>query len=547
VVKHSNRIWWIALIVAWFFDFLFWEKQPGISYAIFVGIALIGGFVLSRGEQENPARISLWLLIPIFIFALGTFLRREPFTTFTNYLLTLSLMAILTNTFRRGRWLNYSLTDYVAVLFFLTVSALAKPVEIWNKKKTASEESDEDTATQQPSRWKRAAPAVRGVLIAIPIVAVFASLLAAADPIFADFVENLVDIFKLENLPEYIFRGVYILILGYLLTGIYLHAITSDRDEKLIGEEKPWLPAFLGFTESAIVLGSVNALFAVFVSIQFRYFFGGQANIKIDGYTYAEYARRGFGELVTVAVFSLLLFMGLSTISRRENNRQRKTFSGLGIGLMTLVAVILVSAFQRLLLYEKVYGFTRLRTYSHIFMVWLGLLLAAVVLLELLRKQRVFALAMLIASVGFVLTLNIINVDGLITRQNVQRIIDGGDLAVSEDVSRSGEGVFDAYYLQSLSTDAVPALLDAHQNPQLDVEVRNDISAILACQITLMLDDPVTAWQSFHWADYRALRLLKIYRDDFSAAQVFENEYGAWWVIVNDEERPCRYNPYEYY
>ena len=38
----------------------------------------------------------------------------------------------------------------------------------------------------------------------------------------------------------------------------------------------------------------VNLLFLVFVWIQFVYLFGGQANISAEGYTYAEYARRGF-------------------------------------------------------------------------------------------------------------------------------------------------------------------------------------------------------------------------------------------------------------
>jgi hypothetical protein len=44
------------------------------------------------------------------------------------------------------------------------------------------------------------------------------------------------------------------------------------------------------------VLSSVVVLFSAFVIIQFQYFFGGAANISIEGYTYAEYARRGFGE-----------------------------------------------------------------------------------------------------------------------------------------------------------------------------------------------------------------------------------------------------------
>jgi len=547
-MKHPNRIFWSAVIIAWVFDFLFWEKDPGVSFAIFVGVLLAVGLYISLKERVPPARRSWGLLIPIGIFALGTMLRREPFTTFTNYLLTLVLLGVFAHTFKGGRWLNYSLSDFVAALFYISVSALSKPIEVYSRQKSKSDDEN-DSGRRNPSKWARSLPIIRGVLIAIPIVGIFASLLASADPIFADYVDAFIEIFKLENLPEYIFRGVYILILGYLLTGIYIHAFTNQKEETLIGEDKPWVPTFLGFTEAAIVLGSVDALFASFVGIQFRYFFGGQTNVKINGYTYAEYARRGFSELVAVAVFSLLLFLGLSTISRRENKKQKRTFSGLGIGLVVLVAVILVSAFQRLRLYEDVYGFTRLRSYSHIFMIWLGILLAVVVLLEFLKKQRAFALASLFAGIGFVLTLNIINVDGLIIQQNVASALDGHTLSVQDDNGRiDDDEKLDAHYLQSLSTDSIPALINAQQNLQLKEADRNELAAILACKMMVMTDEySQTTWQSYHFSEARAWQLLVENRDHFWNSQVYKNQSGAWWVSVNGESRPCHYDPIEYY
>jgi hypothetical protein len=333
--------------------------------------------------------------------------------------------------------------------------------------------------------------------------------------------------------------------LGYFLTGIFIHAFTHNKDQHLIGEEKPWVPTFLGFTEAAIVLNSINVLFVSFIGVQFRYFFGGDANIKVNGYTYAEYARRGFGELVMVAVLSLLIFLGLSTITRRETNHQRRVFSGSGIGLVVLVVVILISAFQRLLLYEDAYGFTRLRTYAHIFIVWLGILLAAVVLLEIVKRQRAFALAALVASMGFVFTLNIINVDGLIVHQNVKRALNAGN--VPEDEKREGNlnSKLDAYYLQSLSTDATPALVEAMETPQLTTYDQNELAAILACQLTILAGERESLpWVSHHWADDRAWGLLKMHREDFSAARVYQNEYGVWWVMVNGDRRPCLYEPY---
>ena len=74
-------------------------------------------------------------------------------------------------------------------------------------------------------------------------------------------------LFKIDNLPEYIFRLVYILIFAYALAGVFLHA-AQKSDEKV--DDKSLVSPFLGFTESTIVLGSVAALFLVFVVIQFQ-------------------------------------------------------------------------------------------------------------------------------------------------------------------------------------------------------------------------------------------------------------------------------------
>ena len=134
-------------------------------------------------------------------------------------------------------------------------------------------------------------PVLRGIVIALPVIAIFASLLSSADPIFANRFKDFIDLFRIDNLPEYIFRLAYILILAYLLAGTFLHA-AQKSEEKV--EEKTWVSPFLGFTESTIVLGSVVLLFIAFVVIQFQYFFGGQANISIEGYTYSEYAVKGF-------------------------------------------------------------------------------------------------------------------------------------------------------------------------------------------------------------------------------------------------------------
>lgn len=440
--SNPNRFWWTVFALGWAFDFLFWKKSPGINIVLYVLLCLAAGILLLRADGQRPTRNTLLLLPLIAVFTVMTFARREPMTVFLSVVLITFLMGVFAMSFLGGRWPAYSLPDYLNGFLRLIGSMIARPLGFTADVKREQVESGERSASRI---W----PVVRGILIALPIVAIFAALLGSADAVFNQRLDEFIELFELEYLPEYIFRLVYILVFGYAIAGVYLHAATQSKDGKLVGEEKPVIPAFLGFTEAAIVLGSVAILFAAFVVIQFQYFFGGQANIQIDGYTYSEYARNGFGELVTAAFLSLLLILGAGGVARRETETQRRVFSGLGIGIVALVLVMLVSAFQRLALYETAYGFSRLRTYTHVFMLWLALLLVAVMVLEITRRERAFALAALLASLGFVLSLGSMNVDAFIVRQNVDRALRGEE--------------FDVSYLANLSSDAVPALAAAYQ------------------------------------------------------------------------------------
>ncbi|MEN8242094.1 MAG: DUF4173 domain-containing protein, partial [Chloroflexota bacterium] len=254
--------------------------------------------------------------------------------------------------------------------------------------------------------------------------------------------------------------------------------------------------------------------------------------------TYAEYARRGFGELIAVAVFSLLLFLGLSFLTKKTRQGEQSAFSGLGILLVSLVTVILVSSFQRLLLYEEVYGFTRLRTYTHVFILWLGVLLLAVILLEVFKRQRHFALAVMLASLGFIATLDVINVDGLIVRQNFNRAARGETLDIG--------------HLASLSEDILPALADKYFEAVETGEQLEEITGVIACHSENNNQYAYEnnsyrkyTWRSFHLSRYTAQRswqaLIDTAGEDlFAVYYPDEDHQYQYFVEINGEEVSCR-------
>jgi hypothetical protein len=265
-------------------------------------------------------------------------------------------------------------------------------------------------------------------------------------------------------------------------------------------------------------------LFLAFVFIQVRYLFGGVNNITETGYTYAEYARRGFGELVAVAVLSLGLYVVLSSITRMTSKAAKTGFTVLSILLMVNVMVILASSLQRILLYENAYGFSKLRTYANIGIYWLAALIVVVVLLELLKKRGWFGLALMITLVGFGATLALVNVDGFIVKRNVER-------------ARAGEEL-DVAYLNTLSSDAVPQLLNFYQDGTLPMDVTRQVGAALACRVKITDDPAEMPWQGYNFSQARAYRLLQENADSWSQYTI-KQAYPGWVVEIDGEEIPC--------
>ncbi|MFT3892954.1 MAG: DUF4173 domain-containing protein [Anaerolineales bacterium] len=522
---NPNRFWFIVLLLGWVFDFLFWEKPFGVNFAIYITLCLATGIFLLRADGLRLTPRSSLLLFPIAFLTALTFFRLEPMTVFLSVALTIFLMGVFAMTYLGGRWTHYALLDYVFGYFRLIGSMLVRPLGF-------AAEIKRDQPVGSPKRNSTFWSILRGLLIALPIVAIFASILASADVVFAKRLDDFIALFKIDNLPQYIFRLVYILIFAYAIAGIYLHAANS-ADEK-ISEDKPVVPAFLGFTESAIVLGSVAILFAAFVAVQFEYFFGGQANISFTGYTFSEYARRGFGELVAVAFFSLLMLLGLGAITRRETETQRRVFSGLGVALVGLVLVMLVSAFQRLVLYETAYGFSRLRTYTHVFMIWLALLLVVVVVLEILRRDRAVAFAMLVAFFGFIVSLGILNVDKFIVQHNIQRELD-----VQTKPSSYGRVELDTQYFVDLSDDAVPPLVNAFLDKSLPNTVHEKIGAALVCKKYNRDLDESLPWQGFHFSRFSADRMYETVKSGLAEYEHIAKDYPFKVKAPSGEEYYC--------
>lgn len=520
---NARRVVFIAFAVAWLFDFFFWDQSLGVNFTIFAGVLCVAGLATARLTAVRPAK-SVWILLALALLS-GLFaaLRQEPLTVFLSIICTLLALVLSVQSLTEGRWYLYEFRDYLVAAFHFVIGSLSGQIAHFNSLPT-------EAKTTAASKRAAIAPVLRGLLFAIPIVFIFGSMLASADPIFANLATQVFSWFRLENFSELLFRAVYISIGAFLTAGILFFAVRGSREENIQLEGHGQPLTLIGLVEANIILSSVNLLFLVFVSVQFRYFFGGQENIHLNGYTFAEYARRGFGELIAVAFFSLLLLIVLTTFSRAQPGSQKTAFSVLAILLIGLLTIILVSSAQRLSLYETAYGFTRLRTYTHVFIVWLGILLLSVGFLLYRGRMRHFALVCLISVFGYSATIGLLNVDAFVAHQNISRFNQGQPLDIS--------------YLASLSTDALSELLDQRLvNP----DAQPELDAAIVCHAANHQDYNNTHdWRSFNISRAKARILWEALQTTESLSVVLHQDverYGWHYVELNNEIIWCQSAP----
>ena len=488
-IRRPHEVLWVAGGLGVLFQLLFWGVLPGLAVAVFVMAVLAAVVVVARRQGAVASVQTIAVMAVAATFAIAVAVRAEPVTTVMNLLVVLGALAVLVHAYPTDHWIRYGLRDWLLAALRLAGHQLTGAPGLVGAARRAS------AVEPAASGLRRALPVLRGVALLVPVLAVFGVLLASADVIFAERLVALGDLVRLPRLDQAVGRSFLALTVAYIVAGAFWHQL-QRRQQRVLADQA--IPRVLGFAEAAIVLVGVDLLFAAFVAVQARYFFGGQAAVLADGMTYAVYARRGFAELVVVAMASLCLHLALAGLTRRETSAKRVAFTVLTTVLTGLVLVILTSSFGRLLLYEQAFGFTRSRAVAHVFMVWLALLLVA--LLELRDRVRWFLLASLVTAVGFAATLNMVGVDALIVRQNLARAQAGAELDVT--------------YLAGLSPDAVPALTQAL--PTMDAGMAADVRAALACAAAETRD---ADWRSLRLADVRARRALAAMTNDAAVGE----------------------------
>ena len=285
-----------------------------------------------------------------------------------------------------------------------------------------------------------------GLLLTVPVLLVFGGLLAGADAGFARLISGLFD-WNLGSLPDAAFR---LLLWGMVAGGLVYPALMALRPT-VFPAQAPASWQRLGLIEVGVPLGALAALFVVFLGTQLPYFLSGTS--LPEGYTFADYVRRGFTELLNVAFLTLALLLGAHGVTR-EAERARPTYRLLNLAVLGPLALILLSAVNRWRLYTLAYGLSEIRVLGAAFLVWLVLALGWLAWLLWRGDLRRFAYPALVAGFGVLLLTTLLDPGALIARVNVNR----QTAAVTNDLRRTPQRA-NVDELLRLGAGAVPVVL----------------------------------------------------------------------------------------
>ena len=465
-------------------DILLRPVPLGLNLPLWIGLVVAAALVLTRWRGVKVNRNTRAFLVVALVFGLAFVWRNAPELKGLNAMAMTSALALAMASVHCFRARTAPMAEYTRRIIEAVVTVALGGVPFLPHDVQWERAADGHAA-------RHALASLRGILIAIPALAVFTWLFASADAAFQGLVEGLVDLRWRE-----VFRHVAVcLVCAWAASGMLKGLLDGPPERLKSGAGVRALS--LGAVEAGVFMSLVDLLFLVFVVIQIGYFFGGEGRIlAVADLTYAEYARRGFFELCAVAVLVLPMQYGLDWLLQRAPAPGKRAFRALALIQLGLLAVIMVSALQRMRLYVDAYGLTVLRLYSTAFMLWLAFVFVWSVVTVLRGRRERFALGFIVLGWMALLGLNACNPDGLVLKTNLARMEAGKP--------------FDARYASRLSADAIPSFALAAARYEAEGLVpwdSNKDGPVLLKWVVEIVEEGPTDLRMWDWGRHQARKM----------------------------------------
>ncbi|KLU67385.1 hypothetical protein DEAC_c05970 [Desulfosporosinus acididurans] len=495
--KKENSVLLISTLgLGLLFNLLFYGKPLGVSYPLYIMALYLVLFWNMRNKRPLKVDQKLLMGIPIILLSFSYFLYSNQVFIVLNFMaipiLVVAHTLLLTSNNRYEWFKSQFLGEVIYGMVVRPLENFLKPFYVilaFAKRRPNS------------GKYRAASKILIGLLAAAGLLMVIIPLLASADDIFRQLLERVPNVFRVININEIVPRLIVVtlvtcLVFSYLWSllscKVGLNKGSSDTlsGEVLKTDSLQKSRAFLDPITVTSMLVLIDLLYTIFIAIQFSYLFGSLKFGLPPNFTYSQYARKGFFELVVITLINLIILLGNMNFLKSSGTKLDQVVKLLNTILVASTFIILLSAHFRMSLYEDVYGYTYLRVLTHAFMVYLFVLLA-VTLCKIWRQRTQLLKSYLVISIVAYTLINYVNIDNIIVKNNIERYNQGNPIDIT--------------YLTTLSYDVVPKLVDlAHSTSDRVLADQLEKGLIYKKQV-LAKERP---WQSFNISMYRASKAL---------------------------------------
>jgi hypothetical protein len=466
------------------------QGLTGAGFACWMVLMLAAVHCLSRSECRSPWQ-TCWTVFALLAALLLSY-RSTPALVPMMLLVLLSCGVNWILKQRSGNWRDINVLDYPWTTLRIPVLFLQS---LWHSVGAV------DPALVPRSRVRGV---VKGLVLATPMVLVFALLFASADARFSGYLSSATQVFSFSAVEHLITTAL----MSVLSFGLLAMVLRKPDPGRLQVPER----LSLGPEETLIIMGSLVLLFLVFVTLQASYLFGGQGIIEqTSDLTVAEYARRGFFELLVVAGLTLLVLLVMSGL-----RCDVRSFRPLAVIMVGLVLIIMISALQRLLLYVETFGLTVDRLLALGVVLWLTGTLVGFVLTVLRGRHEGFAFGSVVFGMVLLLAAGFMNPAVVVARTNIESAVADGDRPV------------DLQYLVNLGGDAIPLIMARFD------ELPAQQQCYLGHALKGWLEAPKQAdWRQWNWSRAAAVRAVDQYREILESMTREGGGYiGGRWLCL---------------
>ena len=263
-----------------------------------------------------------------------------------------------------------------------------------------------------------------GCAIALPLLVIILNLLSSADPVFAKVIKDIFgklfyswDVVKIVIFAAVIFFFVY----GFIVK-------TGRRDLGANAPKEGSYEPVIGITITVVL----TAFYLIFAVVQIVYLFMNSAGLP-DDMTYAEYARRGFFQLLFVAVVNICIVLIFDAIFRKS-----VVLKTVLVVMCICTYIMIASSAVRLSMYIKEYALTYLRINTIWALIVTSIVMLGVIVSLFWRNMPLFRYIFLTVMVMFTLYA-FVRPGAVISKYNISQAHNGKEVDI-EYVMDIGSG-----------------------------------------------------------------------------------------------------------